>query len=152
MITVVLVISALVVGIFIGVRRERAKPSIERPVVPTVDEQPVIPEVREALDSLSVGVVVASPSGDIVFRNGMARGLTGAVHSDVLVEEAIDENRVLGIDHGRPGEIVGQHVVVIDDLHATATEDIRRPHQDRIPDARSDAERLVITCRNAMSW
>ena len=90
MITVVLVIAALGVGIAIGVRRERAKPSVEPPVAPTVDEQPVIPEVREALDSLSVGVVVASPTGDIVFRNGMARGLTGAVHSDVLVEEAID--------------------------------------------------------------
>lgn len=90
MITVVLVIAALVAGIVIGVRRERAKPSIDRPVVQTFDEQPVNPEVREALDSLSVGVVVASPSGDIVFRNGMARGLTGAVHSDVLVEEAIE--------------------------------------------------------------
>ncbi len=94
MTTVSLVIVALVLGFVVGRRRGRA----ESPVV--VESSPVAEvadgrdeeatRVRAALDSLTVGVVVAANDGLIVFRNVMARGLTGAVHSDVLVDEAVD--------------------------------------------------------------
>lgn len=46
--------------------------------------------VIAALEALTVGVVVASPRGDVIFRNQLARGVTGVIHSDVLVDEAID--------------------------------------------------------------
>lgn len=44
------------------------------------------------LDALTIGVVVASPDGDIVYRNAQATGLTRAVHSEVLVDEAVDNH------------------------------------------------------------
>lgn len=46
--------------------------------------------LSEVLDALTIGVVVASPEGGIVYRNAGATGLTRAVHSEVLVEEAVD--------------------------------------------------------------
>jgi len=94
--TLVLVLAALVVGFAIGLRRGRSEKSalIESPARPAVTEAKeddnVALRVRAALDTLTVGVVVASENGTIVFRNVMARGLTGAVHSDVLVDEAVD--------------------------------------------------------------
>lgn len=96
MTTLVLVLAALVVGFAIGLRRGRSEKSalIESPARPAVTEAKeddnVALRVRAALDTLTVGVVVASENGTIVFRNVMARGLTGAVHSDVLVDEAVD--------------------------------------------------------------
>ena len=46
--------------------------------------------IRTSLDSLTVGVVVVSRLGDVLFRNRVASGMTGALHADVLVDEAID--------------------------------------------------------------
>ncbi|MEY3342272.1 MAG: hypothetical protein RLZZ269_2183 [Actinomycetota bacterium] len=46
--------------------------------------------IRTSLDSLAVGVVVVSRQGDVLFRNRVASGMTGALHADVLVDEAID--------------------------------------------------------------
>ncbi|MFM8562851.1 MAG: sensor histidine kinase [Acidimicrobiia bacterium] len=98
MTTLLAIVLSLLAGVLIGVRRERSRQQpILLPIEP-VEETPVIPEVREALDSLTVGVVVASPEGEIVFRNGVARGLTGAVHSDVLVEEAIEVHLLGALD------------------------------------------------------
>jgi len=94
--TLVLVLAALVVGFAIGLRRARSEKSalIESParlaVTEAKEDDNVALRVRAALDTLTVGVVVASENGTIVFRNVMARGLTGAVHSDVLVDEAVD--------------------------------------------------------------
>lgn len=96
MTTLVLVLAALVVGFAIGLRRARSEKSalIESParlaVTEAKEDDNVALRVRAALDTLTVGVVVASENGTIVFRNVMARGLTGAVHSDVLVDEAVD--------------------------------------------------------------
>jgi two-component system sensor histidine kinase SenX3 len=42
------------------------------------------------LDALTIGVVVASPEGAIVYRNARATGLTRTVHAEVLVDEAVD--------------------------------------------------------------
>jgi two-component system sensor histidine kinase SenX3 len=95
MTTVVLVVLALAIGFYVGRRRERAEESVTIDAQASVsatssDEGEVVPQVQAALDSLSVGVVVAAADGTVVFRNVMARGLTGAVHSDVLVDEAVD--------------------------------------------------------------
>lgn len=46
--------------------------------------------LADVLDALTIGVVVASPDGEIVFRNASATGLTRAAHSEVLVDEAVD--------------------------------------------------------------
>ncbi len=46
--------------------------------------------LRDAVNSLTVGVVVAGADGTVIFRNTLALGLTGAVHSDVLVDEAVE--------------------------------------------------------------
>ena len=49
--------------------------------------------LRDAVNSLTVGVVVAGADGTVIFRNTLALGLTGAVHSDVLVDEAVEVGR-----------------------------------------------------------
>ena len=95
MMTIVLVVLALAIGFYVGRRRGRAEESVTIDAqtsvsTPSSDEGEVVPQVQAALDSLSVGVVVAAADGTVVFRNVMARGLTGAVHSDVLVDEAVD--------------------------------------------------------------
>ncbi len=94
MITVVVAIVALLLGVALGFRRAK----LDAPTVSATPETSIesnadvdsMPEVRAALDSLSVGVVVASASGNIIFRNTPSKGLTGEVHSDVLVDEAVD--------------------------------------------------------------
>lgn len=45
---------------------------------------------EQAMNALGIGVVVASSDGEIVFRNSFAGGPTGQLHSDVLVDEAIE--------------------------------------------------------------
>jgi two-component system, OmpR family, sensor histidine kinase SenX3 len=53
-------------------------------------EKAITGTLRDAVNSLTVGVVVAGTDGTVIFRNSLALGLTGAVHSDVLVDEAIE--------------------------------------------------------------
>lgn len=48
--------------------------------------------IREAVNSLSVGVVVISTDGKVIFRNDLAASVTGTVHSDVLVEEVVEQH------------------------------------------------------------
>ncbi len=48
--------------------------------------------LREALDALGVGVVLADRTGRASFRNRVAAGLTGAHHADVLVDEAVERH------------------------------------------------------------
>jgi two-component system, OmpR family, sensor histidine kinase SenX3 len=54
--------------------------------------------LRQALDGIPQGVVIADAAGRVVFRNTVAGGFARARHSDALVEAAIDE--VL-VDAGR---------------------------------------------------
>ncbi|GDX25948.1 two-component sensor histidine kinase [Actinomycetes bacterium] len=63
----------------------------ERAEVESNDAEEAFAEIfRDAVNSLSVGVVVAGADGTVIFRNTLALGLTGAVHSDVLVDEAVE--------------------------------------------------------------
>lgn len=61
--------------------------------------------LADVLDALTIGVVVASPEGGIVYRNAGATGITRAAHSEVLVEEAVD-NYVRAAIGGRGGRKV----------------------------------------------
>ena len=103
--------------------------------------------IRTALDSLTVGVVVASAEGEILFRNRVASGLTGALHADVLVDEAIDvhlrgalsgENRRQVIElFGPPSRVVLVAAYPIDEGGALATiEDITE--RSRLDAVRTD--------------
>ena len=63
----------------------------ERAEVESNDAEKAFAEIfRDAVNSLTVGVVVAGADGTVIFRNTLALGLTGAVHSDVLVDEAVE--------------------------------------------------------------
>ena len=75
----------------------------ERAAVESNDAEKAFAEtLRDAVNSLTVGVVVADADGTVIFRNSLALGLTGAVHSDVLVDEAV-EVHLSGALAGRTG-------------------------------------------------
>ena len=75
----------------------------ERAAVESNDAEKAFAEtLRDAVNSLTVGVVVAGANGTVIFRNTLALGLTGAVHSDVLVDEAV-EVHLSGALAGRTG-------------------------------------------------
>jgi len=89
--TVLLVVIASVVGVVVGVVMERRRKESRTSMVAdasVVDSDDVL--LEQAIDALGIGVVVASADGEIVFENEIAGGPTGALHSDVLVEEAIE--------------------------------------------------------------
>ena len=103
--------------------------------------------IRTALDSLTVGVVVASAKGEVLFRNRVASGMTGALHADVLVDEAVDvhlrgalsgEHRRQVIDlFGPPSRVVLVAAYPIDEGGALATiEDITE--RSRLDAVRTD--------------
>lgn len=62
-------------------------------VVPerTSDEASAVP-FTEALAAIPIGVVIAATTGDILYRNKGAAEPTGSMHSDLLVEEAVDRH------------------------------------------------------------
>ncbi|MEI8392083.1 MAG: hypothetical protein WCG40_06220, partial [Actinomycetes bacterium] len=78
----------------------------EKEAVESSDAEKAFAEtLRDAVNSLTVGVVVAGADGTVIFRNTLALGLTGAVHSDVLVDEAV-EVHLSGALAGRMGRQV----------------------------------------------
>jgi hypothetical protein len=74
------------------------------------------------------------------------------VDLDGVVEEAVDQHRVLGrdghvgnADRGcSPAEEVAQRRVVVHDLHTAPAEHVRRPDQHRVADLVGDPLRLVV--------
>ncbi len=68
-------------------RSKRASPSERADAERAAESSGFLSDV---LDALTIGVVVASPQGEIVYRNARATGLTRAAHSEVLVDEAVD--------------------------------------------------------------
>ena len=74
-----------------GVAKVLSVSQDERAAVESNDAEKAFAEtLRDAVNSLTVGVVVAGADGTVIFRNALALGLTGAVHSDVLVDEAVE--------------------------------------------------------------
>ncbi len=91
--TVLFLVVAVVVGVVVGivVERRRRQASTRTEAAETLtpsDSGDVL--LEQAIDALGIGVVVVSADGEIVFENAIAGGPTGALHSDVLVEEAIE--------------------------------------------------------------
>ena len=74
------------------------------------------------------------------------------VHVDLdrVVDEPVDQHRVLRADLGRPGDVALERLVAVDDLHAAAAEDVRRPDQDRVADLGRDRLRLGVRRREAV--
>ena len=56
-----------------------------------------------------------------------------------IVEESIDEHGMLGVDLRCAHEIVAQHLLVVDDLHAASAEHVGRTHEDGVADLLRDA-------------
>ncbi|MGA0262455.1 MAG: sensor histidine kinase [Ilumatobacteraceae bacterium] len=86
---VVAVVVGVVVGIVVERRRRQASTRTEAAETLTPSDSGDV-LLEQAIDALGIGVVVVSADGDIVFENAIAGGPTGALHSDVLVEEAIE--------------------------------------------------------------
>ncbi|MFM7755563.1 MAG: sensor histidine kinase [Actinomycetota bacterium] len=68
--------------------RRRPTPSTESP------RQSITPTIpfTEALASIAIGVVIADDDGAIVYRNGKAETPSGAMHSDLLIDEAVERH------------------------------------------------------------
>lgn len=68
--------------------RRRPAPSTETP------RQAVVPNIpfTEALASIDIGVVIADDDGAIVYRNSKAETPSGAMHSDLLIDEAVERH------------------------------------------------------------
>jgi two-component system sensor histidine kinase SenX3 len=139
------VLGAVVAVLVARVRSARVGPAVV-PQPAAVDVEPPLP-LREALDALSVGVVLADRSGRVLFRNRMAAGLTGARHADVLVDEAVErhlgaavngETRRQVLDlYGPPRKVVAVQARPLDDRGAVATiEDITE--RSRVDAVRTD--------------
>ena len=59
-----------------------------------------------------------------------------------VLEEAIDEHRPLLRDPRRRREVLLERMGVVDDLHRSTAEHVRRPYQNGIPDAFGGSERF----------
>lgn len=73
----------------------RLRPSpVQNQSVITESEGAQVAEIPfgDALDTITIGLVIASSDGKIIYRNGLAQNPTGAIHSDLLVEEAIERH------------------------------------------------------------
>ena len=81
-------------GVSVARRRTQGHHSTEAaatpPSAPTVTG-PMSEVVTMALETLPSGVVIAESSGQVMFKNAAARGITGVRHVDVLVDEAMEK-------------------------------------------------------------
>ena len=83
------VVTGGVVGALVARSRGRAKAPAE-PVHLHVESSAELARLRVALDALPVGVVLASATGSIVYRNSASEHLAGSRPAGVLVDEAVD--------------------------------------------------------------
>ena len=65
--------------------------SVAEEVQPNEDIESLL-LIRDAVNSLSVGVVVVGADGKVNFRNKLAESVTGVIHADVLVEEVVEQH------------------------------------------------------------
>ncbi len=72
------------------------------------------------------------------------------VDLDRVVEEAVDQHRPLRRDLGRPADVVLERALVVDDLHAAATQDVRRADQHGIADLVGDLTGAAERRRHAV--
>ena len=62
------------------------------------------------------------------------------VDLDRVLEEAVEEDLALRLG---AAQVVGEHLLVVGELHRAAAEHVRRPHEHREPDPRAGRERLL---------
>jgi two-component system, OmpR family, sensor histidine kinase SenX3 len=117
-VAVLLLITGLIVGGTVGAIAARAwysrapspgellgEPSDEMSAEADVPQRassldhPGLSRLRLAFDALPVGVVLADADGTVLFRNEVARHVSGRRHADVLVDEAV-ETHLMGALHG----------------------------------------------------
>jgi two-component system sensor histidine kinase SenX3 len=67
----------------------RLRQAVERSRADVADRQRSLDELRDALDTLPVGVVVAGVDGGVVFRSAVAASFLKVHHADLLVGEAV---------------------------------------------------------------
>lgn len=82
---------ALLSGILLGARwSSRSAPHMadSSPQILVEDRHP--DPITAAVDQLVLGVVIASAAGSVIYRNRIASGLSGTLHGDVLIDEAVD--------------------------------------------------------------
>ena len=72
------------------------------------------------------------------------------VNLNRVIEEAIHQHRMIRVDLSGPLQEPGKHVVVVDDLHATATQDVGRPNQHWVADLMGDVAGLIERERSAV--
>ena len=60
------------------------------------------------------------------------------VDLDGVLEEPVDEHRMLGREFGGAGDVAAQGLLVVDDLHAAPAQHVGRPHQHRVADVGGD--------------
>ena len=72
------------------------------------------------------------------------------VDLDGVLQEAVDQHRVLGADVGGLGDVGLERGVVVDDLHAAAAEHVGGPDQHRVADRRGDLAGLGERRRHAV--
>ena len=72
------------------------------------------------------------------------------VDLDGVVQEAVDEDGVFRVDLGGPVQEPGEHLVVIHDLHPTATQHVTGSHEHRVSDLVGDRAGLVERERRAV--
>ena len=87
-----------VVSYLLFVATSRELPHISPPEVSTevatgeVENNASVPQILDAINALSVGVVVVDEKGVEIFRNKLAESVTGIPHADVLVEEVVEQH------------------------------------------------------------
>ena len=55
-------------------------------------------QIQDAIHSLTVGVVIVDAKGVVTFRNKLAESVTGVIHSDVLVEEVVEQHLLASLN------------------------------------------------------
>ena len=80
-----------------------------------------------------------------------ARGVGDRVDVELerVLEELVDEHRMLGRGVDRLRHVAVERADVVDDRHPAAAEHVRRPHDDRKPDRRGDVSRFLARRRRA---
>ncbi len=72
------------------------------------------------------------------------------VDLDRVVDEPVDQDRVLGADRGGAGDVALEGAVVVHDLHAAAAQHVRRADQHGVADVGGDRRCLVVGRRHAV--
>lgn len=142
-------ILGILLGCVVGVwwQRHRGNSLTDEPTPVTAADETTDELFEQAMNAMGIGIAIASAEGEIVFRNSIAGGPTGVLHSDVLVDEAIEVHLRGALDgqvrrqtielFGPPRRVVSVSAVPLADGGAVATiEDVTE--RSRLDAVRTD--------------